>query len=343
MSTGTHTSHKRWAVAVDIGGTKVAAAAFDEDGKQLTPIARRPLPPGGGEGAWQATEQAVTEILEAMGTRPVAIGASVAAVVDQETGVVIWAPNLPAWQGFPLASRLAARFGSRVRLDLDGHLAVLGEAWLGAGRGTANVAMMVVGTGIGGGVLVDGRLVRGAAGLAGTFGWMAGGPVGAEPYPGWQEKCRQVGWLESLAAGPAILARARHLAARARALDAPPPRGRSVAIEAGSGAGYEDTPAVFAAARAGDPIAVQVIRETGYWLGLAAANAASLFGSELFILGGGVGEQADLLIPYMQPVVEEHAQPYAARRLRLVPAALGNAAALAGAARLALETQRSTG
>lgn len=347
-SASVDTGRTGWVVGVDIGGTKVAAAALTPAGEWLARARPRPVAPDDREASWQAVRHAVGEVVTAVagtgkpnhGMAPSAIGVSMAAVVDRQTGSVIWAPNVPAWGDFPLAARLQAEFGSPAFVDFDGHMALLGEYWLGAGRGARNVCMMVVGTGIGGGLIADGRLVRGSTGIAGAFGWMAGedredlaagyGPQASdapasyatEPYPGWSSRWPQIGWLESLAAGPAIHARAVHLARQ---------KGMPEADI------YPDTRAVFAAARAGDLLAFRVVNETARFLGMAAANVASFFGPERFILGGGVGEQADLLLPSMRAAVERFAQPFAACHMALVAARLGNEAALAGAARLALE------
>lgn len=349
-----------WVIGVDIGGTKIAAAALTCEGEWLARARPRAVTPGDGEACWESLRQVVNEVVTSVAanlphlpdssagafSEPRALGVSMAAVINRETGTVTWAPNLPAWNGFPLAARLQSEFGCPTFVDFDGHMALLGEYWLGAGRGLRNVCMLVVGTGIGGGLIADGRLVRGSSGIAGAFGWMAGGDLAAiglelaggrrtdEPYPGWTERWPQIGWLESLAAGPAIHARAVHLARTARS--ASRERGGDDSKDGCSGC-YPDTRAVFAAARSGDPVAARVVAETGWLLGLIAANVASFFGPERFILGGGVGEEADLLIPPMRAAVERFAQPFAARRLELIAARLGNAAALAGAARLAWE------
>ncbi|MBE3578199.1 MAG: ROK family protein [Limnochordales bacterium] len=339
-----------WVVGVDIGGTKIAAAALTSGGEWLARARPRAVTPDDGEACFESLRQVVGEVVDCVAASPRAIGVSMAAVVDRRTGTVIWAPNLPAWDGFPLAERLRSEFGSPVFVDFDGHMALLGEYWLGAGRGVRNVCMMVVGTGIGGGLIADGRLIRGSCGIAGAFGWMAGegladvglqmagGRRRAEPYPGWSCRWPQIGWLESLAAGPAILARAVHLARQGFATnESTGGDTQAAAFDASCTGRYPDTRAVFAAARSGDPIASRVVAETGWLLGLVAANVASFFGPERFILGGGVGEEADLLLPPMRAAVERFAQPHAARRMELTAASLGNGAALAGAARLAWE------
>ncbi|MBE3583706.1 MAG: ROK family protein [Limnochordaceae bacterium] len=307
------------ALALDIGGTKVAAALVTAAGQFAARAARR-WNPRESDSAWQALVEAAETAIQAQpGSRLVGIGVGAPAVVERQAGVIVWAPNIPAWDHFPLGERLEAHFHCPVRVDFDGHMATLGEHWLGAGRGVDDLALMAVGTGIGGGIISGGRLLRGVLGLAGAVGWMRVGlpptcRAGEPFYPGWEERSSRQGFLESLAAGPAILARANHLA--------------------GSSPRYADTPAVFAACRRGESSACQAVEEAAWALGVAAGNLVSTVGCRRVILGGGVGEEADLLLPTMRRVMAEYAQPWVGKRAEIVPAELGNAAGLAGAARL---------
>lgn len=289
---------------LDIGGTKAAAAWATAEGIR-GPTVRRDMVPDSADASLAAAADALRAALAGAPGPLRAIGVGVPAIVDREAGMVQWAPNIPGWNGFPLGERLAEAFGVPVYVDYDGHMAALGEFWLGAGQGVANLVLVTIGTGIGGGIIADGRLLRGSVGVAGALGWMS--------CPQWESpEATKLGALEALAAGPGILRRARR-------------RGD-----------YSSPPDVFAAARAGDRAASATIAEAAAGLGLGLANVVSILGPEVILIGGGVGAHADLFIPAIERAIKAHAQPFAARAARVATAALGPDAGLVGAARLAL-------
>ena len=181
-------------IGVDVGGTKIAIAAATPEGRI---VARERIP---------TTERAVEDIIECVrrlrGTLRLAdarsgqVGVSVPGLLSPDGESVRWAPNVPGWNGLPLRRRLEEALGLPVRLGWDGHAALLAEAWLGAARGLRQVVMLVIGTGVGGAAIVDGRLLRGRDGIAGAAGWMTDPDARADHA--------KDGDLESLAAGPAI-------------------------------------------------------------------------------------------------------------------------------------------
>ena len=285
------------AIGIDVGATKVAAGLVDTSGRVRERI-QEPLTSQGGVAAVRQVVRLAERL--ALRTAPVGIGVAVPAVVDGLGREVVWAPNIRGWRHVGLADAVEQQLRVPVRLEYDGHAAVLGEQWIGAGRGIARMVMLVVGTGIGGGMVLDGRLYRGADGLAGAAGWLTSGACRVEP--------RQA-TLELAAAGPA-------LARRGRAVD-----GRAESV--------------FAAEVAGDAEARQTIDATADRLGMAVADIVSLLNPDLVVLGGGMcsGVASTRLLPRIRQVVRKCSQPFAARRVRVVCSRLGVDAGLIGAAR----------
>lgn len=292
-------------IGLDIGGTKMAASWVTADGER-GPVCRRRLI---GNDALSLLDEAVQTIEEAMlgAPGPVrAVGIGVPAILDRSRGMIIWAPNIPAWDSFPLGPEISKALGFPAWIGFDGHMATLGESWLGAGKGVADFVLITLGTGIGGGIISGGKLITGAVGVAGAFGWMSS--------PGWSSQgAESIGQLEALAAGPGILRQVQRVGP------------------------YKSTEEVFDAARQGDVNAWRVIREAAEALGVAMANVVSIVGPELILIGGGISAQADLFLGILKSAVDRHAQPFAARKVRVEKAALGGDAGIVGAAKLALD------
>jgi len=312
-------------LAVDIGGTKVATAVISSDGEILrTSTAPTIL----GDPA-KLVDQIVSMLganLAIIGRRTsgvLGLGVGVPAVIDAEHKIILWAPNLPGCENFSLHDALAQRLDLPVRIEYDGHTAVLGEWWSGAGRGYQNVVSVVIGTGIGGGIVMDGRLCRGASSLAGAVGWFV---LGTEPPP--EEHALRLGHWESLAAGPGIARLAHEMLCRD---DRPSLLRGTLSSPAGLTA-----QAIFDAARQGDPLAREITDRIGQLLGVGIANIVSLLNPDVVVLGGGVGAQAALIIEQIRAIVDATAQPVSARAVRIVPSLLGARAGLLGAAKALL-------
>ncbi len=283
-------------LALDLGGSKLASALVDRHGRLSHPSSQ----PTDLSSADSVLEQLIRAARRTRG-RALAVGVSVPGLVRRDG--TVWAPNLPGWKRVPVARHLARATGLPVVVESDRNASVLGEAWVGAARGAADVIYLIVGTGIGAGILSGGRLVRGADELAGCAGWMV------------MHEGRSGATLEKLSAGPAIGA------AGAAALG----RKAMTATE------------VFAAARRGHAGARGVVRQAALRLGLAVANLISLFNPEMVVLGGGVGASRQTLLAPLRRTALRWAQPLAARRVRIVASRLGTRAPLLGAARLAWE------
>ncbi|WP_338072202.1 ROK family protein [Actinomadura coerulea] len=305
-------------LAVDIGGTKLAAALVEPDGR-VTAHDRAPTPnaPGvDGEELWGALEALLAKLVAGAGDPPTAgVGVGCGGPMTWPAAEV--SPlNIPAWRAFPLRERLRARYpGLPVRIHNDAVCVAIGEHWLGAGRGHDNVLGMVVSTGVGGGLMLGGRLVNGASGNAGHIGHVIVEPGG--PPCG----CGGRGCLEAVARGPGLVAWAREQGWR-------PGSAEATGVEL-----TED-------ARRGDPVAGAAMRRAGRALGIAIASATHLCDLEVAAIGGGLSQAGRLLFDPLEEAFGEHARMEFARRLRIVPAELGQTAGLVGAAALVYAQDR---
>jgi glucokinase len=307
-------------IGVDVGGTKIAAGVVDDRGRVLASV-RCPTPPGSAA----AVESAIVGLVEALRAdhEVDAVGIGVAALVDPARSLVRFAANI-SWEDEPLGTRIAERTGLPTVVENDANAAAWAEHRFGAGRGWDHLTLVVVGTGVGGGSIVGGTLLRGAHGAAGEVGHIPVVPDGRVCG------CGQSGCLEQYASGPALLRSAR---ARVRAR---PDEAAALRDAAGGDVDGIEGAHVAAAARAGDPLATAVFEEVGDHLGRALAQLSAVLDPGCFLLGGGVAEAGDLVIG---PTTRSYQRSLVAARHR-VPAeircaALGNAAGLIGAADLA--------
>ena len=266
-------------IGVDIGGTKVLAAEVGPDGT-IARTARRTTPGRRVEVA--LVEDALTEAVEEVADgRPVdAVGLAAAGFVDAEGERVMFAPHLP-WRGDPTRSRLEERWGTRVVLDNDANCAARAETAYGAARGARDVLVVTLGTGIGGAVVLGGRVHRGRNGMAGEFGHMQVLPDGAPC------ECGGLGCWEQYSSGNALVRFARTRIGRAP----------TVLEEMCAGDPARVTgPMVTAAAEQDDVVALQAFESVGDWLGVGLANLVAAFDPEVVVVGGGVSAAGDLLL-----------------------------------------------
>lgn len=292
---------RKQVIAVDVGGSKIAAALVDADGAVSHRLQVTTDPAGDGRAIAQVADLAA-RLAREQEAKPRAVGVAVPAAIDPTRRVVDWAPNVPGWQRIALADDLEGRLGLPVLLEQDGLASVVGEHWLGAAQGARNAVMLVLGTGIGGGMILDGRLYRGSDGLAGCAAWLTCG----YPWPAAASE-RRLGALEAVASGPAIARRA--------------------------GARSERAEDVFAAALGGNEQARRILDEAIERLGFAVADIVSLLNPDVVVIGGGLGSGGSAqLIGRLRVLVNELAQPVSARRAQIVPSGLGVNAALLGVA-----------
>lgn len=304
-------------LGVDVGGTKVAVGPVDRTGKLLA----RPLMASSQAVGTAALVGGLEETLRQAMTdfsrfEPDAVGLACAGTVDGARGVVVSSPNLPLKE-VPLAAMLEKSLGIPVFLENDANAAVLGEVAVGAAVGLEHVVMLALGTGVGGGLFLGGRLYRGAGGAAAELGHVI---VQADGLPC---RCGNRGCLEMYASGSALGRFAQVRAGDERtdptgALRRLQTRDRLTGRE------------VSRLAHEGDPGALGVVRELAGWLGIGLVSMAHIFDPEMIVVGGGVGELGELLLGPARDFVRENAMSPARDRVRIEAAKLGNEAGLVG-------------
>jgi glucokinase len=306
------------AIGIDLGGTKVAGIVMDGAGRILARD-ERPTPDGDGQGVVDAVHRSVAAL---MGDgAPVAVGIGAAGMIDFAAGSVAFAPNLPL-RDVPIRDLVAQRSGLPCMVDNDANAAAWGEYRFGAGRGSGHMLLVTVGTGIGGGMVWDGTLYRGAHGFAAEIGHIIVEPNG--PPCG----CGNLGCWEQVASGQALDRVGRAEAARH-------PAGAIARLAAG---GEVTGVHVTDAARAGDHTAEGIVQEVGRRLGLGLAGLVNILDPELIVVGGGVAEEGELVLrPARRAFVEAVEAPEHRPEVPILPAALGNEAGAIGAAALALD------
>jgi len=308
-------------IGIDVGGTKIAAGVVDEDGKviarrQIATAAKHPT-------AVVAGIVKVAQELNAAAPGATGIGIGAAGLVDGDNGVVLSAPNI-AWENVPLRAMVADRIDLPVLIDNDANVAAWGEALYGAGKGYGDQIMLTVGTGVGGGIIIGGKIYRGAHGIGGELGHMivdAGNSA--------QCACGNHGDLEAMASGSSIGRRARERASE--------PGAAAVLERAGRDGAAITGELVGEAAKAGDVWAREIIAETGHWLGVGIANFINIFDPNVVVVAGGAAAgTGELLLAPARDAAAGLIIGHAWRKLPpILPAALGYDSGLVGAAALA--------
>lgn len=310
----------RTALAIDLGGTEARAGLVDEEGRVLAE-ARAPTDAAGGPDVVIGELVRLVEAIRAAhpDARPVGLGVGAPGPLDSEAGIAIAPPTLAGWHDVPLAARLGERLGLEVRIENDANAAALGEWRFGAGVGTQSMVFITVSTGIGGGVIADGRLLHGRRGLAGEIGHMTIAE-GTERCA-----CGALGCWEALASGTALGREGERLAAS----------GGSPGLRSLAGADRVTARHVGEAAEAGDAGALALLEQEARWLGIGIVNLLHLYSPEIIVLGGGVSQLLDLLRPDIERTVRDRAMS-AYRDVPIAGARLGGQAGLVGAASLVL-------
>ena len=309
--------HTHLVAALDIGGTKIAGALVDGGGR-IVVRAHRPTP---AQEDGDTVMRAVRDVLDELAAAPLwsrvdAVGIGSAGPVDASAGTV--SPvNVPGWRGYPLVERVrAATGGLPVELIGDGVAITAAEHWQGAARGHDNALCMVVSTGVGGGLVLNGRLHPGPTGNAGHIGHISV-DLDGDPCP-----CGGRGCVERIASGPNIARRALENGWR------PGPDGDASAV------------AVAAAARAGDPVAVASFERAARALAAGIAATATLVEIDIAVIGGGVGKAGDVLFTPLRQALADYATLSFVRHLDIAPAQTGTDAGLVGAAAAVLAGRR---
>ena len=296
--------------AVDIGGTKIAVGIVDGDGKVLSRI-QSPTDPNSYPAALESIIAMLRETSRSAGVELTGIGSGSTGPVDPIRGEFGDVDFLPGWRGKNPVRDLSDAFKVRVALENDGDAAALAEAGWGAGRDRSRLIYITVGTGIGGGIVIDGKLYRGVDGAHPEVGHQVIDPAGPECSCGFR------GCWESLAAGPAMV----------------------TWIENHAPAGYLHRPGITARricelARQGDEIAQQAVEHEGRYLGLGLANLINLFTPDAIVLSGSVMKSADLFLDHIREVIRSGCRFVPAEKTELTLASLGDDTNLIGAARV---------
>jgi glucokinase len=278
----------------DIGGTKCAVILGQAEGDQIRIIERKAFPtPVGPESTLLKFEAAACELLADRGWQPEAIGISCGGPLDSRRGVVLGPPNLPGWDNVPISKRFSTAFGVQTHLQNDANACAFAEWKWGAGRGVNSLVFLTFGTGMGAGLILDGRLYSGACDLAGEVGHIRLAENGPEGYG-------KHGSFEGFCSGGGIVRLARE-----------------------HGLEAADARQIFVAASAGNPVAVRVIEITARYLGRGLAVLLDTLNPEMIVIGSIFARQRDQLWPIAEQTLRAEALPANVSACRVVPAALG--------------------
>jgi glucokinase len=308
-------------VGVDVGGTKVAAGRVA--GAQAHELTQRPTDLTSGAALLDGIEAAVREVTERSGPAE-AVGVGLPSQIDFASGTVVSSVNIPL-AGVPLRDELGSRLGTRVVIDNDANCAALAEAQFVDDGPARHLVMLTLGTGVGGGVVIDGRIFRGASGLGAELGHVAVDANGPE-CPG---ACPNRGCLEALCSGTALEREASALAGERPTSWL----GQLAADRGGRVKGRE----VVEAAQQGDEDARGLLEALGRWLGVGIAGFINAFEPEHFVVGGGLSGAADLFISVAEREARGRALPALAERVRISVARAGNDSGVIGAGLLAAQ------
>jgi glucokinase len=313
-------------LGIDLGGTKILTAVTNSQGKMLsrdhsiTPASK------GHETVIQSILDSAHSALEQAGvaiSQISAIGIGAPGISNPEAGIVFTSPNLPGWRDVPLRDIIQSRLGKKAFLINDANAAALGELYFGAARGARNFIYITLSTGIGGGIVIDGKIYTGAIGTAGEVGHMTiddNGPIC---------NCGNKGCWETLASGTALAREAKHRIEEGA---------RTSILKYADGDVEKVTAQVIqSAAEQGDSLAKELIAQTGYYVGVGLANLINIFNPELIVIGGGLSNIGDMLFGPAFKTAGERAYKEAFQAVRFVPAELGRNSGVLGAAAFAFQ------
>ncbi len=313
---------KKNRIGIDVGGTNVKIALVDDSGKIIYSNSVPTRAEMGYEYTVNNIKQAIYDLMKE--TKLTAkdiegIGFGFPGQVDYKSGIVRLAPNIPGWVEVPIAKMIEDEFHIPTRVDNDVRCAALGELKYGAGKGCENLICITVGTGIGSGLIVNGKLVRGASNAAGEIGH-----IKLQIHDGPICGCGDTGCMEAFASGPAIVAMAEEYILGGKST-----KYREMAN------GGDITPFIVAeAAKAGDPVARRIFSRIGEYIGIGMASVVNLLNPEKIIIGGGVADAGDILLEPLKETLKKRAMKIAGETVEVVPAQLGNTAGVIGASLL---------
>jgi len=288
-----------FSIGVDLGGTNLRIAAVSADGQLLEKVTL-------GTKVALGRDHVINEMCDAIQRlsakykaegRLLGAGIGIPGIIDMQTGMLRKSANLPGWEDYPVRAEIERRLNARVVLENDANVAALGEQWLGAARGVPNMAVVTLGTGIGGGIVLGGKIWHGMNGMAGEFGHVTLEPEGV-PCP-----CGNRGCAERYASASAIMRMAREAFARGEA--------PSLAAAASSDAEF-GAKSIYNLAIQGDEHARRIFRSFGRYLGILLAGLVNVLNLDMFVIGGGVSSAWDAFAPNMFEELRERSLVYAA-------------------------------
>lgn len=310
-------------IGVDLGGTNLRTALIARDGVILE---KHKEPSRVSDGHGMVLQRLIESIRRQRdfcarnGHDLAAIGVGAPGVINIAQGIVVTSPNFPDWNDLPLKDELERELRVPVFIENDANAAALGEQWRGAGKGIGSMILLTLGTGVGGGIVLEGSIWHGADGMAGEIGHMTILPEGRTCG------CGNTGCLEMYASARGIIQNFRDALTRDRK-----PSPLSLTSQT-----------VFEAAQRGDAAAARAMQEMGRFLGIGIANLVNIFNPEMVVIGGGVREAWPLFIEVTRAEVRKRAFAVPARRVRIVPSELGDDAGMVGAAAVALQKMGRT-
>ncbi|RKX56485.1 MAG: hypothetical protein DRP50_00090 [Thermotoga sp.] len=290
---------EKFAMGVDIGGTNIRAGVVEDNGE----ILKRYEEKINKDGAYQISEQ-ICDLIERFNlTDILGIGIAIPGVVKPSGNV--WAPNLSGWEDFPLRRILLQRFHKiPIFIENDRNAMLIGEKWLGLAKGYKNIVFLIIGTGIGAGLMVDGKIYSGSEGIAGSVGWLVTDRHYLPEY-------KKIGCFEYRAGGPSIARRVTF-----------------------------DPLLVSSRAEIGNSDALKIIEELGEEIGIGIADIVSILNPEIIVIGGGIANLWKFLETQVKVTLEKWAHPLAMKNLRVVPSSLGNDGGILGTAKIVFEGVR---
>ncbi|MEK6743902.1 MAG: ROK family protein [Nitrospirota bacterium] len=300
-------------IGVDLGGTNLRTALVSQNGEVADKVKE---PTRASDGHAKVIQKLIENIKAQLdsalrnGFKVAAVGVGAPGVIHAQTGMVVKSPNFPDWNNLPLKKELESALALPVSIENDANAAALGEQWRGAGRGITSMILLTLGTGVGGGIVLDGRIWPGADGMAGEIGHMTIIPDGRRCG------CGNTGCLEMYTSSRGIVMTYQERSSRPQSIT---------------------SEEIYQAARDGDAVAGDVMKDMGRFLGIGIANLINIFNPEMIVIGGGVKDAWPLFIDATREEIKKRAFEYTAARTRIVSSLLGDDAGMIGAAALAFQ------
>lgn len=310
-------------VGVDLGGTAIKVGICNSEGHLLHTFEG---PTGTSDGVDTVIDNIAKYVRQIVAESPyewdqlVGVGAGVAGFTNIREGIIVLAPNI-GFRDVPIRAILEDRLNKPVKIDNDANVAALGEAWSGAGRGIENCVCYTLGTGVGGGIIINGKIYQGFSGLAGELGHISVVP----DLEAIQCGCGKMGCLETVSSATGIIRMANDAVAR----------GDRTSLSAVEKIAAKE---VFDAAKEGDEVAIRIVNRAAYYIGKSMAAVAAVLNPEVFIVGGGVSKAGEFLFEEIRRVYAQFTPEPLQKDVKIVAAQLGNDAGIVGAAGLLLRS-----